>query len=130
MRIPPEGIQHVMRVMCRAKIHRATVTQVDLDYEGSISIDEALLEAANMLPYEQAQVVNINTGARFETYAISAPRGSGTVALNGAAARLALVGDLVIVMAYALCTDEEALGVRPRVVRVDGANRIFAEAHA
>lgn len=110
------------RTMCKGKIHRATVTQVDLNYEGSITIDEDLIERATMLPYEQVQVVNINTGARFETYIIPGLRGSGIVGLNGAAARLAVPGDLVIIISYALCTDDEARALTPAVVFVDHHN--------
>lgn len=110
--------------MLKAKIHRAVVTAVDLNYAGSITVDEALLEAAGILPYEQVQVVNIANGARFETYAIPGPRGGGTVALNGAAARLAVPGDRVIIMAYARMDEAEARAHRPAVVTVDGKNRI------
>lgn len=111
--------------MCRAKIHRATVTGADLNYEGSITIDEALLEAADLRPYEKVLVVNVNTGDRFETYTIVGDRGSGTIQLNGAAARLAQVGDLVIIIAFGEFEDAE-LGAdfAPRKVFVDGANRI------
>lgn len=114
------------RTMCKGKIHRATVTQVDLHYEGSITIDEELLERATMLPYEQVQVVNINTGARFETYIIPGLRGSGIIGLNGAAARLAVAGDLVIIISYALCAEDEARAMKPAVVFVDERNHARA----
>jgi aspartate 1-decarboxylase len=94
-----------------------------LNYEGSIAIDEELLETAGILVFEQVQVVNINTGARFETYVIPGTRRSGTVTLNGAAARLAVPGDRVIIMAYALCSEKEAREWTPRVVLVDEKNR-------
>jgi aspartate 1-decarboxylase len=107
----------------KSKIHRATITGADLNYEGSISIDKKLLEAANILPYELVHVVNINSGARFETYAIEAKAGSGTIALNGAAARLGQPGDLVIIISYCLLPREEAIGIKPVVVKVDSQNK-------
>ncbi len=109
--------------LCKSKIHRATVTDANLNYTGSITIDRDLLDAARMLPYEKVQVLNINTGARFETYIIEGERGSGTVCLNGAAARLVQPGDLVIIISYAAMTPEEAANHRPRIVLVDSANR-------
>ena len=110
--------------MCRCKIHRATVTEANLNYEGSLSLDGVLMDAAGILPFEKVQVVNVTNGQRFETYAIRAADGSGTVCLNGAAARLGHAGDLVIVICYALYTDEEAHHVEPRIVFVDGHNKI------
>lgn len=109
--------------LLKGKIHRATVTQCDLHYEGSISVDSALLERAGILPYEQVDVLNINNGQRFTTYAISAPAGSGTIGVNGAAARLAQKGDLVIIIAYARMAEAEAKAFSPRVLLVDGQNR-------
>ncbi|MCP5411746.1 MAG: aspartate 1-decarboxylase [Alphaproteobacteria bacterium] len=109
--------------LLKGKIHRATVTQCDLHYEGSISVDSALLERAGILPYEQVDVLNINNGQRFTTYAISAPAGSGTIGVNGAAARLAQKGDLVIIIAYARMAEAEAKSFSPRVLLVDGQNR-------
>lgn len=109
--------------MLKSKIHRATVTDADLEYEGSITIDADLLEAADILAFEQVQVANINTGGRFETYVIPGVRGSGTVTLNGAAARLATPGDRVIIMAYVLCPERDAREWTPRVVLVDGRNQ-------
>ena len=100
------------------------MTQAELHYEGSLSLDQELLDAADILPFEMVQVVNINNGARLETYAIAAPAGSGTVCLNGAAARLGQAGDLIIVMCYAHCTTEEARTLKTRIVFVDGQNRI------
>jgi aspartate 1-decarboxylase len=114
----------MLRTMCRAKIHRATLTQTDLHYEGSITIDEALLESADILPYEMVQVVNINTGGRFETYAIPGPRHSGVIGLNGAAARLGAVGDLIIIMSYGQYTDAEAHQLVPVRVFVDEHNHL------
>ena len=109
--------------LLKSKIHRATVTQCDLHYEGSISIDAALLERSGILPHEQVDVLNINSGARFTTYAIAAPAGSGTIGINGAAARLAQKGDLVIIVAYARMEEAEAKSWQPRVLVVDANNR-------
>ena len=114
----------MQRFMLRSKIHRATLTGTELDYEGSIAIDRTLLEAADMLPGEQVQVLNLNNGARLITYTIEADAGSGTVLLNGPAARLAVAGDLVIVLAYCSMPDVEARSHRPKVVHVDERNRI------
>jgi aspartate 1-decarboxylase len=108
--------------MLKSKIHRATVTDANLNYEGSITIDTDLLTLADIRTYEQVFVVNINTGARFETYAIEGPAGCGDICLNGAAARLAEPGDLVIVMTYAEYTDAELDGHDPIVVHVDVHN--------
>ena len=112
--------------LLKGKIHRAAVTQCDLHYEGSISVDSALLERAGILPHEQVDVLNITTGARFTTYAIAAAAGSGTIGINGAAARLAQIGDLVIIIAYARMDEAEAKVWQPRVVLVDSANRPHA----
>lgn len=113
-----------MRTMLRAKIHRAHVTHTNIDYEGSIAIDKLLLDAADILPFERVEVLNINNGARFSTYAIEAPRGSGTVGLNGAAARLAAKGDTVIILTYTDVPDAQAITMTPRLVYVDAENRI------
>ena len=109
--------------LMRAKLHRATVTQADLEYEGSIAIDRDLLEASGILPHEQVDVLNVNTGARFTTYAIEAPRGSRTVGVNGAAARLVQKGDKVIVVTYGQLPIEEARNYAPTVVLLDDDNR-------
>lgn len=109
--------------MLRSKIHRAILTGTELDYGGSIAIDRDLLEAADMLPGEQVHVLNLNNGQRLVTYVIEAPAGSGTVLLNGPAARLAVAGDLVVVLAYAAVSEEEARAIKPKVVRVDQRNR-------
>lgn len=116
----------MQRFMLRSKIHRATLTGADLDYEGSIAIDRLLLDAADMLPGEQVHVLNVNNGARLVTYIIEAPAGSGTILLNGPAARLALPGDKVIVLAYGTFDEAEARALQPKVVHVDAENRIGA----
>lgn len=110
--------------LCKAKLHRATVTQAELHYEGSITIDGALLDAAGMVPFERVQVVDINNANRFETYAISGKRGSGTICVNGAAARLVQPGDHVIIIAYAQFTPEEAKRHQPVIVLLDGKNGV------
>ncbi len=115
------------RRMLKSKIHRATVTDANLNYEGSITIDEDLLDLADIRPYEQVFVVNINTGARFETYAIVGPRGQGDMCLNGAAARLAHPGDLVIVMSYGEYAEKDLVGFEPTVVHVDEHNRAVGQ---
>ncbi len=108
----------------RAKLHRATVTQADMDYEGSISIDRDLLDRSGILAHEQVDVLNITTGARFTTYAIEAPRGSRVIGVNGAAARLVQVGDKVIVVAYGQLPLEEARNYAPQVVLLGEGNAI------
>ncbi|MEK7315244.1 MAG: aspartate 1-decarboxylase [Candidatus Eisenbacteria bacterium] len=114
----------------KSKIHRATVTEANLNYEGSVTIDADLMEAADILPHEQVQVLNVNNGERFDTYAIRGPRGSGVICLNGPAARLAHVGDLVIILTYAAMEREELARHIPRVVMVDERNRIHGREHA
>jgi aspartate 1-decarboxylase len=114
----------MLRTMLKSKIHRATVTQADLHYVGSVTIDEDLMEAADLLPGEQVAIVDIDNGARLETYVIAGPRGSGVLGINGAAARLVHEGDLVIVISYCTVTDAEARTRPPRVVFVDAGNRI------
>jgi len=115
-----------MRVMLKSKIHRATVTQAELDYVGSIAIDTALMEAADLLEGEQVTIADITNGARLETYVIPAPRGSGTITINGAAAHLVHQDDLVIIMGYGLFDDAEARRMKPRVVHVDEQNRVVS----
>ncbi len=112
------------RSMCKSKIHRATVTDANLAYEGSITLDPVLMTAADVLEYEKVHVVDIDNGARFETYVIRGDEGSGDVVLNGAAARLVQPGDKVIIMSYADYDEAELEDFRPRIVFVDGANRI------
>lgn len=119
----------MLRTMCKGKIHRATVTQANLHYIGSITIDQNLLEAANIYPYEKVQVVNITNGSRLETYTISGARGSGVICLNGAAARLNTEGDLVIIISYAQYTEEEIRSLEPQIVFVDADNRITETKH-
>jgi len=114
----------MLRTICKGKIHGATVTEANLQYIGSLTLDPVLMQAADLVPYEQVQVVNVNNGARFETYCIEGLPGSGTVCLNGAAARLAVVGDKVIIISYAQMTDEEVEAHAPKIVFVDDANRV------
>ena len=113
-----------MRIMLKSKIHRARVTQVNVDYEGSISIDRRLMEEADILPYEQVQVLNINNGARFSTYTIEGELDSGEICLNGAAARLAAKGDTVIILTYCHVEEDEAHNFMPKLVYVDAKNAI------
>ncbi len=113
-----------MRVMLKSKIHRARVTQCNANYEGSITIDRTLLEEADILPYEQVEVVNINNGARFATYAIEGKPGSGDICINGAAARLAAIGDTVIILSYTHVAEEETRQHMPRLVYVNSENAI------
>ena len=112
-----------MRTMLKSKIHRARVTQLNIDYEGSITIDKKLMEEADILPYEQVQVLNINNGARFTTYAIGG-EASGEICLNGAAARLAAKGDIIMVLSYCYVEDDEAHNFTPKLVYVDAKNAI------
>ena len=114
----------MMRIMMKSKIHRATVTQADLDYVGSVTIDADLLDAAELLEGEQVAIVDNTSGARIETYVIPGPRGSGIIGINGAAAHLVHPGDVVIIMSYGLMDDAEARALQPRVVHVDEKNRI------
>jgi len=114
----------MMRIMMKSKIHRATVTQADLDYVGSVTLDAALMEAADLLEGEQVAIVDITNGARIETYVIPGERGSGVIGINGAAAHLVHPGDLVIIMSYAVLDEAEARALEPRVVHVDDKNRI------
>ena len=112
----------------KSKLHRVRVTEADLNYEGSVTIDADLMEAAQILQWEQVNVLNVNNGQRFDTYAIRGPRGSGVICLNGPAARLAHVGDLVIILTYAHMEREELMRHTPIVVHVDGNNRIQTSA--
>ena len=112
------------RVMLRAKLHRATVTEADLHYEGSCGIDADLMEAADMREFEQIELYNVNNGERFSTYVIQAPRGTGAISLNGAAARKAQVGDLLIICTSAPMTEDEARRHKPRIVLLADGNRI------
>ena len=114
----------MMRTMHKSKIHRATVTQADLHYVGSVTIDEDLLDAADLVPGEQVAIVDVTNGARLETYVIPGERGSGVIGINGAAAHLVHPGDLVIVISYGLMDETEVKSHIPRVVHVDAANRV------
>jgi aspartate 1-decarboxylase len=114
-----------MRTMLKSKIHRARATETDINYEGSITIDTALMEAADMLPYEQVHVLNINNGARFVTYTIQGERGSGVIGINGAAARLVSKGDLLIILSYCNVSEEEARNFSPKLVYVNADNEII-----
>jgi aspartate 1-decarboxylase len=113
-----------MRTMMKSKIHRARVTQVDLDYEGSITIDRVLMEASDILPFERVEVLNVNNGARFSTYAIEGEANSGIIGINGAAARLVAKGDIVLILSYSQVPDDEAISISPSIVCVDNQNRI------
>lgn len=110
--------------MLKGKIHRARVTGADLNYEGSIEVDSSLLEAAAIIPFEQVDIWSLTSGERFSTYALPAPRGSGVVALNGAAARKVQIGDEIIIAAFAILSEKEAQGWKPKVVFVDEKNRL------
>ena len=115
----------MMRIMIKSKIHRATVTQADLDYVGSVTIDADLLDAADLIEGEQVAIVDITNGARIETYVIPGKRGSGAIGINGAAAHLIHPHDLVIIMSYALMDEAEARAMTPRVVHVDARNQVI-----
>ena len=115
--------------MLKSKVHRATVTHAELHYEGSCAIDQDLLDAANILPFEQLHIYNVANGERFTTYAITAPRGSGTIGVNGAAAHKASTGDLLIICTYAELEQAEAARFQPMLVYVDGDNRITHTSH-
>jgi aspartate 1-decarboxylase len=119
----------MQRTMCKGKIHRATVTQANLNYVGSITIDRDLLEAADIYPYEKVQVVNVMNGSRLETYVIAGARGSGVICLNGAAARLNTEGDIVIIISYGQYDEEEIYSLVPHVVFVDAHNHITETKH-
>jgi len=114
-----------MRAMLKSKIHRARVTQVDLDYEGSITIDRSLMEASDLLAFERVEVLNINNGARFGTYVIEGEADSGVIGINGAAARLVAKGDIIIILSYCQVSDDEAVAVTPSLVYVDDRNRLL-----
>ncbi|WP_166239448.1 aspartate 1-decarboxylase [Paenibacillus turpanensis] len=115
----------MFRTMMKSKIHRATVTEANLNYVGSITIDEDILDAVDIIANEKVQIVNNNNGARLETYVIAGPRGSGVICLNGAAARLVHIGDIVIIIAYGMMTNEEALSFQPKVAIMDSNNRVI-----
>lgn len=114
----------MFRTMLKSKIHRATVTEANLFYEGSITIDEDLMKAADILPHEKVEVLNLNNGHRLETYAIKGKAGSGVICLNGAAARGACPEDKVIILSYILVDDKEAKKIESKIINVDGKNRV------
>lgn len=114
----------MLRMMCKSKIHSATVTEANLNYVGSITIDKKLLEAVDILPFERVQIVNLHNGSRVETYVIEGKAGSGIICMNGAAARWAHKGDKVIIISYALMDTKAAKEQRPKIVFVDGKNRM------
>jgi len=113
-----------MRTMLKSKIHRAHVTETNINYEGSITIDQKLMEEVDILPFEQVEVLNLNNGARFTSYAIEGKRNSGEICLNGAAARLAIKGDIIIILSYCYVDDDEAHNFIPKLVYVDANNAI------
>ena len=119
----------MLRTMLRGKIHRAMVTEANVFYRGSITIDEELMEAADILPFEQVHVLDVNNGARLQTYAIPAPRGSGVICINGAAARLVQKGNVVIIMSYSQVDDAEARRLQPNLVFVDEDNHLIEVRH-
>ncbi len=116
----------MLRFFCKSKIHGATITHADLQYEGSITIDEDLLRASDIMPNERVQVVNLNNGQRFETYVIKGKSGSGVVGLNGPAARMGMIGDRIHIISYAAVDTEEASFLEPKCIYVDGSNRVQA----
>lgn len=119
-----------MRMMLKSKIHRARVTGLNLEYEGSITIDKKLMAEADILPYEQVEVLNLNNGARFTTYAIEGVRESGQICLNGASARLAKRGDIILILSYCQMDDSEAVNFLPSLVYVNNHNRIIETKHS
>jgi len=119
-----QGENKTMRQMLKSKIHRATVTRTNLDYTGSLTVDSVLLKALNILPYEKVQVANINNGARFDTYIIEGEADTGTIEVNGAAARLAAVDDKVIIISYQYVEEKDAAHITPRMALVDDKNKI------
>lgn len=117
------------RILLKSKIHRATVTEANLDYEGSVTIDENLMLAANLVEFEQVQIYDVTNGSRVTTYVITGPAGSGVICINGAAAHLVHPGDIVIIAGYALFSEAEvASGVNPRILRVDEKNKVVGSA--
>ena len=115
----------MLRQMCKSKIHRARITQANVDYEGSITIDRHLMQAADLYPFERVQIANITTGARLETYVIEGEENSGVIGMNGAAARLAKAGDAIHIISYAQMDDKTASEFRPKIIHLDGQNQIL-----
>ncbi len=118
----------MQRIMLKSKLHRARITDSNLEYEGSMTIDEDLMKASDIVPYEQIKVYNVNNGARFDTYAIAGPPGSGEICLNGAAARMGARGDLIIIVTYVNIDDAEIPNHKPKLVFLDSNNRIKKDA--
>ncbi len=114
----------MFRTMLKSKIHRAKVTEANLQYEGSITIDERLMKAASIIEFEKVEVLNLNNGSRIETYAIKGKQGSGIICLNGAAARGACIGDEVIILSYVVVEEKSAASIKPKIVKVNGKNRL------
>ena len=114
----------MLQYMLKSKLHRATVTDSNLNYEGSLTIDKNLMEEVGLLPFERVKIYNVNNGERFDTYAIEGPAGSGTIALNGAAARKGHIGDLIIIVSYALYSPEELKEYQPRIAVLDSENKV------
>jgi len=114
----------MLRSILKSKIHRAVITEADLNYEGSLTVDRDLMDAAGLVPFERVYIYNINNGERFETYVIEGERGGGTIGLNGAAARKGLVGDLIIIASYAMMEDSELEGYHPSILLIGEGNRI------
>ena len=114
----------MLRTILKSKIHRARVTEAKLYYEGSITIDAKLMQAADIIEYEKVEVLNLNNGHRLETYAIKGKPGSGVICLNGPAARGACVGDEVVIVTYVCCEDKAACAIKPKIIKVDGCNKI------
>ena len=119
----------MLQYMLKSKIHRATVIEADLNYEGSLSVDRDLMDAVGLAPYERVNIYNINNGERFDTYVIEGKAGSGMIGLNGAAARKGMAGDLIIIVSYALYAPEELAGYKPRIVVLDKGNLIKKVMH-
>lgn len=119
----------MLQYMLKSKIHRATVIEADLNYEGSLSVDRDLMDAVGLFPYERVNIYNINNGERFDTYVIEGKAGSGMIGLNGAAARKGMAGDLIIIVSYALYAPEELTGYKPRIVVLDKGNLIKKVMH-
>lgn len=122
--MPPTGWVNMFRTVLKAKIHRARITEANLNYEGSLTVDRDLMDAAGLVPFEQIKVYNINNGERFETYVIEGERGSGVIGLNGAAARKGLAGDLIIIATYVLLEESRLEGYKPTILLLDGKNRV------
>jgi len=120
----------MLQFMLKAKIHRATITDADLNYEGSLSVDKELLDAAGLVPYEQIKIYNINNGSRIDTYLIEGEAGSGVISLNGAAARKGAVGDLIIIASYGMYSPDELEGFQPKVIVLNPDNTIKSSSHS